>query len=213
MGAEKAKHLVTLALTLKISRDFNKLSYLAGSAYTMNAQVCGGGHMIDAYTQLKGVFVNILSSHIYPLHLVYMCAPVQACTCTTHAQGWTCMHNCTHMLFYSSVLFFLFSYLSLLLLYLFLSLSHSFSRNILFPYVFLPPSPETIILLTGNLRIFPLINAEIGTWPKHGQTLLSRDTTLLQLGHLMEWPKGALHELLLLKFSAIALILYLSPGY
>lgn len=152
MGAEKAKHLVTLALTLKISRDFNKLSYLAGSAYTMNAQVCGGGHMIDAYTQLKGVFVNILSSHIYPLHLVYMCAPVQACTCTTHAQGWTCMHNCTHMLFYSSVLFFLFSYLSLLLLYLFLSLSHSFSRNILFPYVFLPPC--SLSLSFGFLRHF-----------------------------------------------------------
>lgn len=114
IGAEKAKHFVTLAATLKISRDSNKLCYLAGSAYMMNAQICGGGHMIDAYTQLRGVFVNILSSHIYPLHLVYMCAPVQACTCTTHPQAWTCMHNCTHMLFYSSVLFFLSPYLSLL---------------------------------------------------------------------------------------------------
>lgn len=113
---------------LEISRDSNKLPCLAGSANIMGTQAYGGGHVIGTCDQLKGVSVNILCSHAYPLHLVYMCAPTQACTCTIHTQGQICMHRCTNMLFLFLSFIFFPIFISVLP-YLFLSFAHSFSRK------------------------------------------------------------------------------------
>lgn len=114
---------------LETSGDSNKLCCHAGSAHMMGTQAGSGGQVIGACAQLKAVCLSILCSRTYPLHLAHICATTQACTRTTHDQA------CTHILFYSSALFFLSTYLSLFLLYLFLSLSHSFSRNLLFFHI------------------------------------------------------------------------------
>lgn len=58
---------------LETSGDSKKLCCLAGSAYMMDTQAGGGGHVIGACAQLKGVSEYSLLTHIPPIPGSHLC--------------------------------------------------------------------------------------------------------------------------------------------
>lgn len=104
---------------------------LAGNAHMMGTQVHGHGHMIGTHDQLKGVLVNILCSHTYPLYLVYVYASTLSQTCT--------MHRWTSMLFYSSAFSF-FPHIYLCFFFIFSYPFPTLSQRIFSSFIDLSPS-------------------------------------------------------------------------
>lgn len=121
---------------LEITRVFNKLPYLVSIAHVMGTQAHHGGHMIGTHDQLKGISVNILCSHTYPVHLVHMCIPTQAPHMLKDGQVHTGAQTCCSML----RLYPIFLHVYLCCFFIFSCLFLTISKAIFSSFICLSPS-------------------------------------------------------------------------